>query len=69
VPPVFTMIKERGHVPDNDMDRTFNMGIGYIIVVDEQDADISLSTLKQYGFDAVSIGSIEKGGVEKIIYV
>ena len=32
--PIFEVIRNRGNVPDADMKRTFNMGIGYIVVVD-----------------------------------
>lgn len=69
VPPVFSLIKKLGNVPDDDMKKTFNMGIGYVIVLPEKDSDRSISTVKQYGFDAYRIGFIEKGGKEKIRYV
>jgi phosphoribosylformylglycinamidine cyclo-ligase len=68
VPPIFNIIKRLGNVPDEDMKKTFNLGIGYVIVLPEENSDPSISTLKQYGFDAYNIGFIEKGG-EKIRYV
>ncbi|MBI3593271.1 MAG: phosphoribosylformylglycinamidine cyclo-ligase [Nitrospirae bacterium] len=67
--PVFNLIKKSGNVPDDDMKKTFNMGVGYVIVIPQKDSDLSVSTLKQYGFDAYHIGFIEKGGKEKIRYV
>ncbi len=69
VPPIFSLIKKLGNVPDDDMKKIFNMGIGYVIVLPEKDSDLSISALKQYGFDAYRIGFIEKGGKEKIRYV
>ncbi|GER94518.1 phosphoribosylformylglycinamidine cyclo-ligase [hot springs metagenome] len=66
--PIFNIIKRLGHVPDNDMKKTFNLGIGYVIVLPEENSVHSISVLKQYGFDAYHIGFIEKGG-EKIRYV
>ncbi|HAK89129.1 MAG TPA: phosphoribosylformylglycinamidine cyclo-ligase [Nitrospiraceae bacterium] len=69
VPPVFGLIQKLGNVPDEDMKKTFNMGIGYVIVLPEKDADFSISVLKQCGLDAYRIGFIEKGGKEKIRYV
>lgn len=69
VPPVFTLIKGIGNVPDKDMQKTFNMGIGYVVVLEERHADKSISLLKQHGYDACRIGSIEKGGSEKLRYV
>jgi phosphoribosylformylglycinamidine cyclo-ligase len=68
VPPIFNIIKRLGNVPDKDMKKTFNLGIGYVIVLPEENSDLSISVLKQYGFDAYHIGFIEKGG-EKIRYV
>lgn len=66
--PIFNIIKRLGNVPDEDMKKTFNLGIGYVIVLPKENSDLSISTLKQYGFDAYHIGFIEKGG-EKIRYV
>lgn len=66
--PVFNIIKRLGNVPDEDMKKTFNLGIGYVIVLPEENSDLSISVLKQYGFDTYHIGFIEKGG-EKIRYV
>ncbi|MCL4536559.1 MAG: phosphoribosylformylglycinamidine cyclo-ligase [Nitrospirae bacterium] len=69
VPPVFSLIKKLGNVPDDDMKKTFNMGIGYVIVLPKKYSDPSIDTLRQYGFDAYRIGFVEKGGKEKIRYV
>jgi phosphoribosylformylglycinamidine cyclo-ligase len=66
--PIFNIIKRLGNVPDGDMKKTFNLGIGYVIVLPKEISDLSISVLKQYGFDAYNIGFIEKGG-EKIRYV
>ncbi len=67
VPTVFKVMKALGNVPDEDMKKTFNLGIGYVIVVPEEVSDLSLSNLKLYGIDAYHIGFVEKG-VEKIRY-
>jgi phosphoribosylformylglycinamidine cyclo-ligase len=68
VPPVFNIMKALGNVPADDMKKTFNLGIGYVIVVPEEVSGLSVSNLKQYGFDAYHIGFVEKGGAEKIRY-
>ncbi|MBM3812715.1 MAG: phosphoribosylformylglycinamidine cyclo-ligase [Acidimicrobiia bacterium] len=36
-PPVFQLLREIGQVPDDDWRRTFNLGIGMILAVGEQD--------------------------------
>lgn len=66
--PIFNIIKRLGNIPDEDMKKTFNLGIGYVIVLPKENSDLSISVLKQYGFDTYHIGFIEKGG-EKIRYV
>ena len=69
VPPIFELIRKLGKVPDDDMKKTFNMGIGYVIVVPKEDSELSVSLLNQYDFHAYHIGFIEKGGKEAIRYV
>ncbi|MBI4684100.1 MAG: phosphoribosylformylglycinamidine cyclo-ligase [Nitrospirae bacterium] len=67
VPPIFSLIQDMGKVPDADMRKTFNMGIGYIIVISESEAHKARTILKNTGFDSFVIGNIEKGG-KKIRY-
>lgn len=59
--PVFEVIRRLGNVPDADMMSTFNMGIGYVLVVEERQKDMVIKTLKRNRFEAYLIGSIEKG--------
>ncbi len=58
VPSVFDWLQERGDVEDGEMYRTFNMGMGMIIVVDKNDADKSVSLLGEY---AQIVGSVKSG--------
>ncbi len=64
VPPIFGIIREMGNVPPDDMARTFNMGIGCIVIVPRKHAEISLSLLKESGFDSYIIGNIVRGKKE-----
>ena len=48
VPSVFDWLQQRGDVEDSEMYRTFNMGMGMIIVVDKNDAEKSVSLLGEY---------------------
>lgn len=61
VPPIFEIIKEYGEVPDVEMRKTFNMGIGFIFVVDEGRKDTTIRILKRKGFGAYLLGYVEKG--------
>lgn len=67
-PAIFTLIKTLGNVPDDDMKKTFNMGIGYIMVVDSKNSEIVIDTLKNSGFDAYQIGFIGQGN-KKVRYI
>jgi phosphoribosylformylglycinamidine cyclo-ligase len=62
VPEIFSVIAKTGRVPDDDMKRTFNMGIGYVIVVPKKKAEESLILLRKSGYDADVIGKTVKGG-------
>jgi phosphoribosylformylglycinamidine cyclo-ligase len=62
VPKIFTLIQKMGNVPEEDMRKTFNMGIGYIIVVSGVEAEQAVVLLKKSGYRAFIIGRTEKGG-------
>nr|WP_242826033.1 phosphoribosylformylglycinamidine cyclo-ligase [Desulfurispora thermophila] len=61
VPPVFELIARIGRVAVEEMRRTFNMGIGFTLVVDAAEADGVLSRLVQSGVQAGIIGEIVEG--------
>jgi phosphoribosylformylglycinamidine cyclo-ligase len=61
VQPIFQIIQDAGNVPIDDMKRTFNMGIGFVFIVDDKDRDESVRILKKKGFGAYHIGLIKKG--------
>jgi phosphoribosylformylglycinamidine cyclo-ligase len=69
VPSVFEMIRDLGNVPDTDMKKTFNMGIGYVIVLRQEKASSALSILKKLGYPAYLIGHMEQGGKGNVRYV
>lgn len=56
IPPVFQLLQEWGAVPVEDMRRTFNMGIGLVIVVSGDEADEALAALTQIGEQPLIIG-------------
>jgi len=65
IPPVFHLIQKIGQIEDKEMYRTFNMGIGYVIVAPEENADTILNTVREQGENAWIIGQVSmgKGGV------
>lgn len=66
LPKIFELLQKHGNVPDADMEMTFNMGIGYILVVQNREAQKTVRILRKKGYPAFHIGRIEKGtnGVE-----
>ena len=61
VPRVFRWIKESGHVQDKEMYRTFNMGIGMILVAPKERARKVILHLGKHKERAWVIGEIVKG--------
>lgn len=65
---IFNLIQTEGNLPEDEMYRTFNMGVGFIIIVNKADVQGIIKKLKNLGEKAFVIGRIEKGkgGVEYI---
>ena len=60
--PIFRWIQENGDVPEEDMYNTFNMGIGYVFVVDRSVSKRLIRMLNsKYRLRAYEIGEIVKG--------
>ncbi|MEH7085795.1 phosphoribosylformylglycinamidine cyclo-ligase [Neobacillus drentensis] len=66
-PRIFSFIQQKGKISDYDMFRTFNMGIGMILVVDTADSKGVLDHLETLGEDAFVIGTVQKG-TEDVIF-
>ncbi len=60
--PIFDLVQRSGNVPDNEMYRTFNMGVGFVLIVDRGAAQSVLDRLT--GHDAWIIGEIVRGSKE-----
>ena len=59
--PVFSWLQRTGNLPDAELYRTFNCGIGMTLSVAPHDVDTALASLQGLGEDASVIGSIERG--------
>ena len=57
-PALFQLIGRAGNVPEEDMQRTFNLGIGLVIVAAESAVDEVIATLKGIGEEPVVIGRV-----------
>ncbi|HEX6473340.1 MAG TPA: phosphoribosylformylglycinamidine cyclo-ligase [Streptosporangiaceae bacterium] len=61
VPPIFSVLRSYGRIPAEEMDRTFNMGIGMAAIVAPDAADAAVRTLADRGQQGWIIGEITAG--------
>ena len=59
--PIFRFLQEQGNVDDAEMYRTFNMGMGFLVVLDESEASDACRIM---GSGSKVIGSIVKEGLK-----
>lgn len=69
IPAIFDFLADKGDVPKEEMYRTFNMGIGLMVAVDEQDADDIVHRFNAHGEEAFIIGEIttQKEDEEQVV--
>jgi phosphoribosylformylglycinamidine cyclo-ligase len=59
--PLFEWLQQQGKIPDAEMYRVFNCGIGMTVQVAAADADRAIDILRQAGQEATVIGEVRKG--------
>jgi phosphoribosylformylglycinamidine cyclo-ligase len=59
--PLFALIQERGNVADSEMRRTFNMGVGFTMVVDPSRVSELVGALNDAGEEAFVLGEVTAG--------
>jgi phosphoribosylformylglycinamidine cyclo-ligase len=64
--PVFDVMQKLGNVADAEMFRTFNMGVGMVIIADANDAEAIKAHLKERGDAVYEIGRVIEGNREVI---
>jgi phosphoribosylformylglycinamidine cyclo-ligase len=67
MPVVFKKLQEWGNVPWHEMYRTFNMGVGMILVVGAEEADAVRAHLKANNETFYELGSVVKGSQQAIV--
>ena len=60
-PALFRWLQENGEVPEADLWNTFNLGVGFCLVVPEQAVDVALQVCQQQGHPAWLLGQVEPG--------
>lgn len=59
--PIFSLLADRGNVPVPELERTLNMGVGMVALVDSRDTDRALDLLTGRGLPAWVLGTITAG--------
>ena len=68
LPEIFQWLQDNGNVEINEMYRTFNCGVGMVLIVDADDADAMVTTLNQNGDSAWQLGTVEAGDKDQVIF-
>lgn len=65
--PIFDLIQQWGGVSDQEMYRTFNMGVGMVAIVDRDMAAAAVQRITQAGDQAWVIGEVQQGAQDVTI--
>ena len=57
---LFDWLQENGNIEDTEMYRTFNNGLGMVLILEESLADQAINILQQNNINASRIGYIEE---------
>ncbi len=66
-PPVFSLIQRSGDIPDEEMFRVFNMGVGFCAVLSEHDCDDFMEIVRRHGKEAGRIGRAVTDPERKVV--
>jgi phosphoribosylformylglycinamidine cyclo-ligase len=70
LPPVFDWLQREGAVPREEMWRTFNCGVGFVLVLAPDDVAAVSADLQRLGLAHRPIGSVvARGGDERVRFV
>ena len=67
VPDVFGVLQKAGSVDTKEMHRTFNMGVGMVVICAPSDADAVMSAASATGLAAWILGRLQPGAGEVIL--
>ncbi|HMK35015.1 MAG TPA: phosphoribosylformylglycinamidine cyclo-ligase [Desulfomonilaceae bacterium] len=71
VPPIFSLLKKEARLDDDDMFRTFNMGIGFVIIIREDLAEKAAGMLREQGLPTWAVGDVvdREHGQEQVVFM
>jgi phosphoribosylformylglycinamidine cyclo-ligase len=59
VPPIFNLIQQTGSIPDEEMRKVFNLGIGLIAIIGKSDVEKVLTISSAIGEEGIILGEIK----------
>ena len=69
MPPLFTHLQQLGNVEQDEMFRTFNMGIGLIAVIPAEQIKKAKAILNRANERHCILGRIVSKGARKVVYI
>jgi len=67
-PRIFQLIQDKGKVSEYEMYRTFNMGIGFALVVDPKNAALTQAVLRRHKVEPFVIGKVIRDSKRKVVF-
>ncbi len=64
--PIFPLLQKLGNVNDEEMFRVFNMGIGFCVILPEEEAEDAIKIAEKHKVDAFRLGYVVKDPEKKI---
>ena len=61
VPPIFGLLQKKGDIEEKVMYNTYNMGLGMVLAVSPEDADITMEAIKGAGETPYRVGVCKSG--------
>lgn len=65
---LFTWLQTQGNINQSEMYRTFNCGVGFVIVVPKDKADEAIKTLNDAGENAWALGKMVSREADAVVY-
>lgn len=65
---LFTWLQNEGNIAQSEMYRTFNCGVGFVIVVPKDKADAAIQTLTDAGEKAWKLGEMVSRDTDAVVY-
>ena len=61
-PKIFDLIQEKGNIPEKEMYNVFNMGLGFIVAVEDKDVEKVMSLLAEINEPSYVVGKVTDSG-------